>query len=169
MVQLAALGRLSVAWAVLDAAIQTLLCSLAQAPHHLGQALTEDLGPDNRVRALKRLAESYLYMLQNMSDDPRIQFLHEVKCLATWFQTNKTLRNKIAHWIWFSAENGDLFGFKFTTQPRSSDYGPSMTLRMDELISLIEGADEHTALAFGLMGKAETLPAWHDIAQQGDP
>ena len=48
-------------WALLETMIQKIACALAQSPLHLGQALTEDLGPDHRLKALRRLCKSWLW------------------------------------------------------------------------------------------------------------
>ena len=94
------IGTVTTAWAVFETAIQMALCELVQSPPALAQALTDDLGPDNRVKALKRLCASWAAALRDDRDAER-QTISAVADCAKWFERNKAKRNQIIHYCWF--------------------------------------------------------------------
>lgn len=151
-------------WSVLEIGLQKALCELAQAPMALGQALTEDLGPDNRIKALKRLAQTWQSQ-SSISDDHRTA-LAECLTLATWITKVKARRNQIAHWIWIRANDTEMFGFKYSTRPFDT-YGDPKGRPQTSITETVEGLTEfagqinYAAERFHRASEAlETLPTW---------
>src|SRR5262245_19243164 len=104
--QATAIADVIINWSVLEVVLQDLLVALTQSPTALGQALTEDLGPDNRLKALKRLARTWIALLSSPSwvdskNSDFIKALDDCQALATWIAMAKARRNQIAHWTWF--------------------------------------------------------------------
>lgn len=142
--QLAIIGSAVTEWSVLDIQLQLLLCELAQSPDTLGQALTSDLGPDNRLKALERLVRTWRTILRPSRLQTFKADLIEVEAILRWVKSKKSLRNKIAHWAWIRSDDNTIFGFKFTTQPLRSDR-PSASINVNELRAF---ADEVNELAY---------------------
>lgn len=140
--QACALADVITEWSVLEIGLQKALCVLAQAPLALGQALTEDLGPDNRIKALKRLAHTWQGVSRRLepSETERIA-LAECLMLATWITQVKGRRNQIAHWSWFRSSEEELFGFKYRTRPIAT-YADQKNLPQTDIIETVTGLKE---------------------------
>ena len=114
--QLMGIGAVVSAWAVLEAVLQDALVALAKSPLTLGQALTEDLGPDNRLKALRRLCQTWQIIMKGRNAE-QSEMLDEVAAIGVWIEKQKGLRNQVAHWQWMRQTDHLAFGFKYSTKP----------------------------------------------------
>jgi hypothetical protein len=151
-------------WSLLESFLQKLLTTLAQSPLLLGQALTEDLGPDHRLKALRRLADSWLWRLNPETMGEAIGQLREVKDLAKWIKSNKDSRNQLVHWQWGALDDEHLICFKYTLKPppQSADFDPEAFGRTT-ITDIIEFAREIDAMNDRLQNATEVLeqlPPW---------
>jgi hypothetical protein len=151
-------------WSLLESFLQKLLTTLAQSPLLLGQALTEDLGPDHRIKALRRLANSWLWRLNPQVMGDAIGHLHEVQELAKWIASNKDSRNQLVHWQWSALDNERLLCFKYTLRlpPGAADADPEAYAETT-LSNVLEFAEEIDAINDRLQAVTaalEQLPAW---------
>ena len=164
--QATAFADVITAWSLLELTLQKVLCVLAQAPLALGQALTEDLGPDNRIKALKRLAQTWKAVQRyNLTVEQRIA-LTDCLVLATWIAQVKARRNQIAHWNWLRQDDEEIFGFKYNTRPsgsyadqnnRPQTHATETVTTLDEFSEQISVAAHRLQLASELL---QTLPTW---------
>lgn len=164
--QLRLIGQVVSHWAILDIALQQMLFMLAQSPEFLGQALTEDLGPDHRLKAFKRLCRHWRKFLnQESGNEDVIGLVENAQECATWITKNKDQRNKVAHWWWSRVTDDKMFCYKYTMKPHASEVGQEggnfASMPNSELEafanSISEMATRMLALSRLLQAK---LPAW---------
>jgi hypothetical protein len=163
---LVAIGAVIPEWSLLEAQVQNALCELAQSPLTLGQALTEDLGPDNRLKALTRLVRSW-EITNAVQDNPELRPPLDA-CLAavTWIKANKDRRNRLAHWTWMRDTDEAMFGMKYSSRPYDSypDKNNMPPLHAAETVtSLLAFETEIEATAKSLFGAVKALqsfPTW---------
>lgn len=155
-------------WSVLETNCEKLLCALAQTPLTLGQTLTEDLGPDHRLKALRRLCRNWEIVLpRNHELQPRLK---ELRSLATWVAQNKDARNRLVHWHWRSRGTDALVCFKYSFKPPTEDKveSPFLTTSVKSLTGFfIEIAGKNRELK-ALLESLETLPPWQEILPSHD-
>lgn len=165
--QATALADVITEWSVLEISLQKVLCILAQAPTALGQALTEDLGPDNRIKALKRLAQTW--KLSHRRDQFTVEqniALTDCLILATWIAQVKGRRNQIAHWSWQRSNDEEMFGFKYSTRPAATyaDQKNIPQTNITETVSALISFSEQINFAAHRLQLAsemlQTLRAW---------
>jgi hypothetical protein len=148
--QLAAIGSVSAAWSWLDLGIEALLARLIEGDEMLAQALTEDLSPDNRLKALRRLVVTWERVVRNLTDDHRA-VLAEVREIVTWVARNKGKRNEIIHWVWMRTDDEKLYGWKHRMMPTTQAERPNRYMTKTEIL---EFSREIGAMA-GRVGAAE--------------
>lgn len=159
--QLAAIGFVMTTWATLETIYQHTLFVLAQSPDMLGQALTEDLSPDNRSKAMKRLCASWKLALGDRFPE-QTEALDKALEITKWIDTNKAERNHLAHWNWLRNDDESMFGFKYHLKPVDlSDNRPRGALRKHEDVFKFgtEIARQAGAL-LELQPAFDALPSW---------
>lgn len=162
--QLASIGAVVVTWSHLDMLQQDILCLLAESPLTLGQSLTEDLGPDNRLKALKRLCLTWESAIGDRHPEI-LEALTTVRLVTAWMENNKTMRNKVAHWIWLRMSDAEMVGWKFSAKPQHL-YGASpadsrsMTIKSKDLFDLADQIKAQTTKLVHVVGALQVLPTW---------
>lgn len=157
--QKAGIGAVVTEWSVLDIQLQTLLCELAQSPDTLGQALTGELGPDNRLKALERLVETWRSILRPVNLAKHHEDLEEITAILKWVKVSKGLRNQIAHWAWIRTTDDEMLGFKFTTQPNRSK-GPHLVMQVERLFAFAAEINEWAYRAMAATSRCQHMPAF---------
>jgi len=159
--QLAAIGFVITTWAALESIYQHTLFVLVQSPDTLGQALTEDLGPDNRSKALKRLCSSWKLILSEDFTE-QIGALDKLEHLNKWVDTNKAKRNQIAHWNWIREDDQHMFAFKYHLRPYNLTDNRPKGLRTthDELFKFGGEISQKASEFLSLMPSLDKLPPW---------
>lgn len=135
--QLAAIGTVVNAWSWLDLAVQNLLCRLVQSATHLSQTLTEDLSPDNRIKALRRLAHTLDSVFLNITGE-QAAAIAEIDAVAKWMAANKAKRNNIAHYLWLRNTDEKMFGWKYSLAIRDDHSRPELMLAWRDLVTFSE-------------------------------
>lgn len=159
------IGAVVSAWALIETLLQGILCALAKADPTLGQALTEDLGPDNRLKAARRLVASWETVFREKLADELRNDLQRVREVCTWISQNKERRNRIAHWNWMRASDERLFGFKYHLKPGAA-LGPDggkhlhMELATEDLMRFAGEISDQATMMLELQGALAKLPAW---------
>ena len=118
--QLSGIGAVAATWAWLEMALEELLCTLSRTDEALSQTLTGDLSPDNRIKALRRLATTWERLLGSRAGE-HADLLSEVRAIAKWLADNKARRNGIVHTIWMRTDDASMFGWKHLTTPYVAD------------------------------------------------
>ena len=157
--QLAAIGSVVTEWSVLDIQLQTLLCEMAQSPDTFGQALTNELGPDNRLKALDRLVETWRTIMRPEMLARHQADLDEVAAILKWVKVAKGLRNQIAHWAWIRTTDEALLGFKFTTQPRENG-SPSLEMTVLKISEFATEINHWAYRATAATSRLRNFPAF---------
>lgn len=159
--QLGGIGAVVSAWSILDAVTQEALVDLAQSPRTLGQALTDDLGPDNRLKALKRLCETWLIIMPGRNAE-LAGFLEGLEDLRKWVQENKGRRNQIAHWLWMRQSDDKMLGFKYSTRPHNAKApaGTSLTASPDDFWDFAKLINQKTDALIEIVRDLRRLPSW---------
>jgi len=98
----------------------------------LGQALTENLSPDNRLAALRRLLTTWERMVHLTLDQKAL--IAECRELIKWIAQNKAKRNRIAHWIWLRSTDAELFGWKHHIMPTDDKERPNETINKSDIL-----------------------------------
>lgn len=159
--QLASVGFVMTTWAALESIYQHTLFVLAQSPDALGQALTEDLGPDNRSKAMKRLCASWKLALGDRFPE-QTDALAKALQVVKWIDANKAERNQIAHWNWLRIDDQSMFGFKYHLKPISlSDNRPhGQTRTHEDLFKFGAEISQQAADLLALQPAFDNLPPW---------
>jgi hypothetical protein len=160
--QLIGIASVVSAWAVLEGVLQNVLVVLTQAPLALGQALTEDLGPDNRLKALKRLCQSWEIAAGGRYPE-HMPALASVAAVGTWVEKNKGRRNQIAHWQWLRQTDDEVLGFKYSMRigsPEKPSSGSFLTAKTTDFSVFAEEIRLQTEKMINLLEPLEKLPAW---------
>jgi hypothetical protein len=152
------------AWAAVDTFIEKLICRLAKAPLSLGQAVTEDLGPDHRLKALRRLALSWRFALRPAEDwsEQRAR-IDEVSAFARWAAINKGSRNQLVHWHWGRINDAEISGYKHTMKPPAGPPGEPYKFVKVRMLDVEMFTSEINAMSqrmYRIERKLLTLPAW---------
>lgn len=164
--QLRLIGQVTTGWAILEIALQHILITLTQSPDHLGQSLTEDLGPDHRLKALNRLCRHWQnYLEPNPPKDESLDVLAQTKSCGAWIQKNKDMRNRVAHWWWSRASDELMFCYKFTLKRHAADEGAEIGnfayVKNEELEEFASEISEKTTLMLWLWKMLDKkLPTW---------
>lgn len=96
--QYAAVGRVAVTWSLTEYLMERTLGRLAMSPSMLGYVLTDKLGPDNRINAIKSLV--HVHRVRYGSQLVPEAILAGVETiLPTLFQM-KSDRNYVVHSVW---------------------------------------------------------------------
>ena len=170
--QMIGIGSVISAWTVLEIATQQALCLLAQTPSVLGQALTDDLGPDARIRALKRLCDTWLAILGDERDEEK-SAIAETSNVCRWFEQNKTKRNQIVHYFWLRISDEEIVGSKYSTKPYAADKVQReryITMSTSDLTTFAKEVSERADSLLGLTLRLGLLPSWpHTSPMPGHP
>ncbi len=158
--QLIGIGSVVSAWAILESVLQDALVTLAQSPSTLGQALTEDLGPDNRLKALKRLCQTW-QIIMKVRNREQSEMLDELAAVGVWIEKQKGLRNKIAHWQWMRQSDQKVFGFKYSTKPEDPAHSINfMVAETADFAKFAEQIRDKAAELIELVRDLRKLPTW---------
>lgn len=117
--QFEAIGRVAANWAVLEFALELVILHLGLVPDHPGLALTNNLGIDNRLGALRTLIKVHKVRYRNriIAEETLARLSSACRQIAEL----KDRRNKVIHYVWFRQSDERLFAHRFTTKP-SDDY-----------------------------------------------
>lgn len=157
--QLASIGSVVAAWSWMDLALESLLSTLVQSDDFLSQALTEDLGPDNRLKATKRLVRAWQQALLDPTER-QIRLFEEVLELTKWIAANNGKRNQIAHWIWVRSDDEKMFGWKHHVVAAPDNARPNSEITKSSIIDF----SKEIGIAAGRLAAVERvardLPPW---------
>jgi hypothetical protein len=117
--QYAAIGRVAVHWSLVETTIETILARLAYSPEYFGRAITNDLGIDNRIRAIRTLCNVHEVQLGNRIVSR--ETVSQLRNLAAETAAKKGMRNRLVHSVWFRSTDEKMFGNKFRTGPAKRD------------------------------------------------
>ena len=160
--QMIGIGSVASTWTILEIATQQALCLLAQTPSALGQALTDDLSPDNRIKALKRLCDTWLAAFGD-GREQEIAAIDETLAVCKWFERNKARRNQIVHYFWLRKSDDEMIGSKYSTKPMFADRVHRERYLVMKTTDLSEFAAEISVQADNLLGltlRLGLLPSW---------
>ena len=138
------------------------LCNLIQSPDVLAQALTDDLGPDNRVKAMKRLCATWNAGLREDRDTER-GAIRKIAACGVWFEKNKGKRNQIIHYCWMRSSDEEIIGWKHNTRPHFTEEkyrARAIKFRTTELTQFAREITLKADELLGLVQEIETLPPW---------
>jgi hypothetical protein len=157
---LRAIALVMTSWATLESALEQHLYLLAQAPPSLGQALTENLGPDHRLKALRRLVKSWERILQGYEEYTDIlASVRKTEEYGNWIRVHKDQRNKVAHWHWLGITEQEMVAFKYTLRPGASTTSDNwVRASPDDLIDFATEASDLASQMFALVPSLEKLP-----------
>lgn len=115
--QYAAIGRVAVLWSEAEWALERILERLVLAPSLLGYVLTEKLGPDNRIAAIRSLINVHKikYHSKLISEELLLAIRGYLPSLARM----KRDRNHIVHSVWANAGEDHLSRFDISETARS--------------------------------------------------
>jgi hypothetical protein len=153
--QYAAIGRVAATWSVVELALERILSGLALAPSLLGFVLTDKLGPDNRINAIRSLIGVHQEKYGcELVDEP---ILTELKTILKTIAKMKEDRNFVVHTVWSQAGADHLGHINISAAARSGrDYssGPA-----ERLVDIEVFADEIQKAADRLWQLARQIPA----------
>jgi hypothetical protein len=156
------IGSVVTAWSFLETANEIVLYILAQTPDTLGQALTDGLSADHRIKALKRLCDTWLVSLKEERVEA-ITAINETRKLVNWQERAKVKRNKIVHHIWHRMSDDEMLGRRFSTKPVQADklYTERfIAMKTHELSKFAVEVTQKADAFFALLPVLEKLPAW---------
>ena len=158
--QLAAIGSVLAVWSWIDVETQNLLCRLIKTDSMLAQSLTEDLGPDNRIKALKRLLKTWDHAIYDKNEFRKAS-LDEALAITKWIERNKSLRNQIAHWVWLRSDDETLFGWKHHTMPfLTEDQRPNIERKVTEIEEFAQESGKIVVRMNAAYHSFGNLPDW---------
>ena len=159
--QLIGIAHVVSSWAVLEGVLQHTLVTLTQAPLTLGQALTEELGADNRLNALKRLCQTWLIGMGDRYPE-HSAVIAKVDEIRKWTVAEKGLRNKIAHWQWVRQTDETVLGFKYTMKVSAdpSTIQSFMTANTTDFAAFGNEIVKKTEELIELRAQLDSLPTW---------
>ncbi len=167
-----AIGRVAAHWSLVEFMLEKILVRLAMAPDFPGLALVNDLSADNRLTALRNLAE--MHLLRYGARIVPYDVIEQIKNAAPEIVRLKGLRNRIIHYVWFRANDELMTGFRFRGR-QHSDTPQSLARRRKDrerndgewdeghafqlkVTSILRTADSIEALADKLFALSEALP-----------
>jgi len=115
--QYAAIGRVVATWSEVEFALESILSRLALTPALLGFVLTDKLGPDNRIGAIKSLIHVHQTKYAGVLVDQGA--LAQISGLLKTVRKMKDDRNFIAHTVWSRATDDFMSHFDATEAARS--------------------------------------------------
>lgn len=158
--QLAAIGSVVAVWSWLDLEIENLMATLAQGDAMLIQALTEDLSPDNRLNALRRLITTWERACPTLSEEHKAAFA-KAREVIRWVAANKARRNRIAHSLWSRTDDETMFGWKHHIMPRDSGkVGSFEKITTSEITAFSKEIGRQQANLSLAMQVLKLLPVW---------
>lgn len=154
--QLAAIGSVAVVWNWLDLAIENIIATLTKGDEMLVQALTEDLSPDNRLKAIRRLVTTWEIVVK--LDENHRQILQEIGKIVTEVKKFKTDCNRFIYGIWNRVDDETMFRWKHHTAPRNGDHGLYENFTKDDLVTFSVAVGQLVARANAAEVAARSLP-----------
>jgi hypothetical protein len=154
--QAAAIGRVAVLWAEAEWAMQRLIGRLAQVPSLLGYILTDKIGPDNRIGAIRSLINVHKVKYQSKLIDEDL--LTEIADYMTSIGNLKDDRNFVVHSVWAYASDTHLSRFDIAATARSgmdSQSGPCE--RVNAIESFGEEIEKAVKLLWSLSARVPTI------------
>jgi hypothetical protein len=113
----AAVGRVAVTWSLMEYLMERTLGRLAMSPSMIGYVLTDKLGPDNRINAIKSLINVHRVRYgSELVPEDLLTAIESV--LPTIFQM-KSDRNYIVHSVWSKLGENHLSRIDITGAARS--------------------------------------------------
>lgn len=156
--QAAAIGSVVVAWNWLDLALETLLATLTKSDEMLTQALTEDLSPDNRLKALRRLALTWQRVAP--LDQAQVALVEEIRAISKEVASLKSERNRVAHGLWMRSDDETMFRWKHHIAPVAEQERTSEHKKTSDLLGLTEQIGQLAGRAAAAELIARDLPAF---------
>lgn len=136
------------------------MVTLVQGDEMLVQSYTEDLSPDNRLSALRRLLKTWERIDPGLTDEHRKAFA-TTRDIIKWIAQNKGKRNQIAHWIWVRVDDESLFGWKHHTMPTEGDENlRGQTMTVDQLLEFSREIGDQEGRLDEVNRVLRSLPAW---------
>jgi hypothetical protein len=96
--QYAAVGRVAVTWSLMEYLMERTLGRLAMSPSLIGYVVTDRLGPDNRISAIKSLIN--VHRVRYGSELVPESVLAGIEALLTTLFQMKADRNFVVHSVW---------------------------------------------------------------------
>ncbi len=166
--QHAAIGRVAVLWSEVEWAMERILTRLALVPSLLGYVLTDKLGADNRIKAIRALIEVHKIKYAGLIDDA---LLTEIQEYLASLGTMKDDRNYIVHSVWAKASETELSRFDISTTARTGadiEIGACQSLKSIE--DFAEQVEEAAKLVWELGARIPTaqpalLGKLHELEQ----
>lgn len=149
--QCAAIGRVAVLWSEIEYSMERLLARLALVPSLLGYVLTDKLGPDNRIAAIRFLLKVHEGKYQNSLISH--ESLSEIKELLAPLAKMKDERNRIVHSVWI--KTSDMHLSRFDIDPSAPNIRVGYSERLEDIERF---ADEIEKMATRLWDIGTNLP-----------
>jgi hypothetical protein len=118
--QCEAIGRVAVNWSVVEYVLEVILVKLALGPYFPGLALTNNLGIDNRIGALKDLVAIHRLRYHSLIV-PEV-LLDKLADVAKQIASLKNRRNRVVHGVWFRENDHKMFGLRFQAKTLAQTY-----------------------------------------------
>jgi hypothetical protein len=132
--QYAAIGRVAVLWAEAEWAMERILGRLGLVPSVLGYVLTDKLGPDYRIGAIRSLINVHKVKYHAKLVDADL--LTEIRSYLPSLLAMKSDRNYVVHSVWSKANETNLSRFDIGATARS---GLDISAGPCQRIEAIEG------------------------------
>ncbi|MEW9804877.1 hypothetical protein [Mesorhizobium marinum] len=152
-VQFALIGRIAVQWTRCENVLQEILASLAWAPRYFGRALTNSLGPDNRIGAIKSLC--MIHEKQMLCQVVSLEQITKIRQIAVRFDALKGERNKFIHWSAIRKDDDNLFFSPLKSLPADPKGGDCMLASNAEMLAFSEAI---ATLTYEMMLVEKHLP-----------
>ena len=151
--QLQAIGRVTSTWSVLEHVIEIALARLALAPDFPALALTNDLGIDNRIKALRALiALHHERYREQIIPHALIETLQK---LPGQIATLKDQRNRVTHLVWTRWSETRMSDAPRALTESAASKAPIPTMDVEEINAL---ADRIQAMSDLLFIIAQLMP-----------
>jgi len=153
--QYAVIGRVAATWSVIELAMEQILSRLSLAPSLLGFVLTDRLGPDNRINAIRSLIRVHEQKYGRELVDQAT--LTDLSALLKVIAKMKEDRNFVVHTVWNQAGPDHLGHTDISAAARSGrDHSAGPAERVSEIEDF---ADELQKAADRLWQLARKLPS----------
>lgn len=153
--QLKAMGRVTSTWSVLEHIIEIALARLALTPQFPALALTNDLGLDNRIKALKALIALHHERYAETILEPSL--IRELEKIPAQIATLKDKRNRLTHLVWIRDNDDVMSGLRPRARTASAVTKAPASQQMT-VAEINELADAIQALADTLFVLTQMVP-----------
>jgi hypothetical protein len=153
--QLAAIGKVTAAWSVMERVMGMAIARLSLAPEFTSLALTKELTANNQIRVLRTLIPLHAerYRTQIASD----KLVSELMTLPTKIETLKDGRNVVAHSFWHKKNADTLIAMR--TKPLTESKSQAAPLLEKTITQINKLAADIQAMADHLFTLTQLLPA----------